>query len=104
LLLKEDLLADRFFWNQQKYGTYGADLYLYNLVRIAFLSKFLGKKDLELKAWAEVKKHLDENTSFDNPHFLEKPFSKKILVSFSEEGVSLKDYIKHRESLLRKAL
>jgi hypothetical protein len=103
LLLKADLIADRDFWNQQKYGAYGTDLYMYNLVRIAFLSKFLGKQDLELKAWAEVKKHLYEDASFDNPHFLEKTYSRKILDSFSEEGVCLKDYIKYRESLLRKA-
>jgi hypothetical protein len=104
LLLKEDLLADRAFWNQQKYGTYGADLYMYNLVRIAFLSKYLGKKELELTAWAEVNKYLETDTSFDSSQFLEKNFSKKILVSFSEEGVSLKDYIKYRESSLKKAL
>jgi len=102
--LKQDLLADNLFWQKQNYAKYGSDLFAYNLVRIAFLSKFLGKKELELSAWAEVKKYTSFNQDANSPHNpVDTTACKKLVSSFSEEGLSLYDYINHREHFLGKA-
>lgn len=104
LLLKQDLLSDASFWEKQHYVSYGSDLFAYNLVRIAFLSKFLGKKELELSAWAEVKKYSYTNTGSNSLHpFIDFTACEKLISSFAEEGISLHDYIKHRESFLKKS-
>jgi hypothetical protein len=102
LLLKQDLLADTSFWEKQGYAKYGSDLFAYNLVRIAFLSKFVGKKELELSAWAEIKKYSQIERDVTSSHCLIDPAAcHKLFMLFSEDGVSLSDYIKYRESYLQ---
>ena len=101
LLLKEDLYADHAFWEKQAYSSYGSDLFAYNLLRIALLSQFTQRKEAELAAWGEVKKFGgDGKAAASEISGINIHDCKRLFASFSEEGVSLQDYILHRESLL----
>lgn len=95
--LKEAMLGDASFWENQKSIHFGSLLFTFNLVRIGMLYQALKKPSEELGAWREVQTYLGGNRSEE----LLDPKEVHALAShFSEQGLALKEYISHREKLL----
>lgn len=82
----KELMGEEFL--QEEKG--GALLYLHNLIRIASLQKSLGNQPGELAAWSEVEEGLRKC----------KNSAKTLLSYFSEESISLIDYIHERKRVL----
>lgn len=101
LSLKEAMLADKNFWESQKTPHFGSVLFAFNLLRVAMLSKNLQKNEEELVAWRELKRYAkwdqDNDKSITN---LDNDAFDVLLSHFTHQDISLKDYIKHRESRL----
>lgn len=100
--LKEEMISDKTFWERQKDHQYGSMLFAFNLLRIAMLNLALQDKDNELLSWKEFKKYAKWDQSGNEELTLDldsKEFD-KLLGHFTDQKVSLKDYIKHRESKL----
>lgn len=99
--LKEAMLSDKNFWESQKTPRFGSILFAFNLVRVAMLSKNLKKGEEELIAWRELKQYAkwdqESEKSISN---LDKDAFDVMLNHFTDQNLSLKDYIKHREAKL----
>ncbi len=99
LALKENMLGDMVFWDQPKDRHYGSTLFAFNLLRIAMLSQSLEKHEEELVAWRELKQYAKWDAQGDkNLTYLDTQAFNKLLKHFSNQSVSLKEYIKHRET------
>lgn len=91
--LKQQMLSQ----TQEKLPQFGEVLYLFNLMRIAFLEQQVGTPQQELAAWKEVLNHkeLIENSKRDQK---EAQQLLQILTNHFQEGnASLNNYIKERE-------
>ena len=99
--LKETMLSDKNFWESQKTPHFGSVLFAFNLLRVAMLSKNLGKEEEELVAWRELKHYAkwdqEAGKTFAN---LDKGAFDALLNHFTDQGLSIKDYIRHREAKL----
>lgn len=98
--LKTAMLTDEEFWRSQKNPHFGSLLFAFNLVRIGMLSKQLGKGEEELLAWKELQHYANWEKLENGEHFLDEKAFDSLLHNFTDRGVSIKDYIKHREEKL----
>ena len=99
LALKENMLTDHAFWDQPKDRHYGSTLFAFNLLRIAMLSQSLGKQEEELVAWRELKQYAKWDAQGDKSlSYLDNQAFNKLLHHFTSQSISLKEYIKHRET------
>lgn len=100
--LKEEMIADKSFWETQGSHQFGSTLFVFNLLRIAMLNQNLGLKEKELVAWKELKRYAKwepiENSTL--PLDLNSKSIDKFLAHLTDHNLSLKDYIRHRESKL----
>ena len=98
--LKEEMLSDNNF--RQAAMRYGSTLFAFNLLRIAMLSQALEQSDKELVAWRELAEYAKwDNVGNEAPaiHLDPKAFD-ELLSHFTDKNLSLKDYIKYRETRL----
>lgn len=100
LRLKEEMLSDAKFLDQNANKYFGSMLFAYNLLRIGMLSQALQKQEAELTAWQELKRY----AHWDTPKALEATIQvdsqafAHLLSHFTDQDLSLLDYIKFRES------
>ena len=94
LLLKESLLADDQFWEDEKKGS---SLFAFNLMRIATLSQEAGDTLGEAKAWQEVKHYGGWGDSLSSSPKVGQAGFKQLLSHFTVQETSLLDYIQARE-------
>lgn len=101
LSLKEEMLSDKIFWESQKTPHFGSILFAFNLLRVAMLSKNLERQEDELVAWRELQQYAkwDEEGEKNLPNLDKKAFD-ALLQHFTDQNLSIKDYIKHREAKL----
>lgn len=96
LLLKEDLLAE-----ERQIAKEHSALFFHNLIRAGFLSARLEKKESELLCWKQLKKYSERDLAGET---MPMPFDSKayeaLMDQFSDQNLSINDYIKHREKLL----
>lgn len=103
--LKLEMEEDTAFWEKQdSLVRHGSLLYAFNLLRIAFLEKEAGTPITEMKAWEDFEKHLGSvNAGFmvktDHPEAYQ-----MLAQSFSDQNISLLDYIQHRKQVLSSIL
>ena len=70
-------------------------LFAFNLLRIALLYQKMGLKKEELETWETLKKYSNDNVNtFSNAFH-------PLFDVFQDKQVSLSDYIRHREKLLK---
>jgi hypothetical protein len=99
LALKENMLTDSVFWKHAKDRHYGSTLFAFNLLRIAMLSQSLEKHEEELMAWRELKQYAKWDPQGDkNLPPLDTQAFTRLLKHFTHQSISLKEYIKHRET------
>ncbi len=100
--LKEDMILDKPFWERQSSYQYGSTLFAFNLLRIAMLNQELDHKEDELIAWKELKKYAkwDQIDTKSLPLDLDPLAFDRLLSHLTDQKLSLKDYIRYRESKL----
>lgn len=97
--LKERMLSDKSFWEGQKTPHFGSILFAFNLLRIAILSQSLEKGEEELVAWKELKDYARWSSESDKMFVnLDRGAFDVLLKHFTDQNLSMKDYIKHREA------
>lgn len=96
LVLKEEMLSDKQFWEGQKTQSCGSMLFAFNLFRIAILSQSLGLQEEELVAWREFKRYASGQESSE----VDKKAFEQLAKHLAQSGIPLQDYIKHREDIL----
>lgn len=102
LALKQAMIADEQFWEGQKMPGFGSLLFAFNLLRIALVSKALGKTEEELVAWRDLKGYARWGAQEEDKEtrYMDKGAFQQLASHFAEGGVSLQDYIKYRESAI----
>ncbi|MCH9630094.1 MAG: hypothetical protein S4CHLAM37_00870 [Chlamydiia bacterium] len=98
--LKEEMLSDARF--REISMKYGSTLFAFNLLRIAMLSQALELSDKELVAWRELVDYAkwDSAGNVSPAIQLDPKAFDELLTHFTDKNLSLKDYIKYRESRL----
>lgn len=96
--LKVDLEQDDAFWSgQNKTVRFGPYLYALNLFRIAVLEKQAGSPAAEKKAWEEVEKLAQAKGEVAMSKYYSPEAYLLLEQSFSDEEISLHDYIQYRK-------
>lgn len=100
--LKQSLDQDEKFWETKSVLIqHGNMLYGYNLLRIAFLEQVMGNVEGELKAWEEFKQRAGW-VETATPYTRSNTAAYQLInQNFQRNDVSLEDFIKYRESLLK---
>lgn len=97
--LKEKMLSDKNFWEGQKTPHFGSILFAFNLLRIAILSQSLERGEDELIAWKELKDYARWSGGSDKTLVnLDREAFDILLQHFTDQNLSIKDYIKYREA------
>ena len=98
--LQNRILEDRTFWEDKKVNSlFGADLVLFNQLRIAMIFKELGNASEELKALIDLKSMVSDGTigGFSS---IPKESIARFQAHFLSGSLSLLDYISSRERVL----
>lgn len=99
--LKEEMLSDLKFKDTPGKMQYGSILFAFNLLRIAMLSQALELSDQELIAWRELQRYAGWDPSNEAIAIkLDDKAFELLLSHFTDKNISLKEYIKHRETKL----